>query len=226
MLLRLVVAALCATAAIAIFALVTGNFDDGKSWRVLATTSAVSFFALLSVASGVLLERGRAVALARASGALTATAFVLTLVVTWTPGSHTALWRAWGVALTLAVAAAQAAIVEARRRDSDSPTIVRLAGSSVLTGGALAALGTLAILTSIDSSTYYRLVGALGVLDVLLLAVVAVLRRSAGPIGQTHRLRVNGQFVEAPGRDFAAAVAEAIRSAEREGVEVRRIERL
>jgi hypothetical protein len=32
-------------------------------------------------------------------------------------------------------------------------------------------------------------------------------------------------FVEAPGRDFAAAVANAIRDAEREGAPVRRVER-
>jgi hypothetical protein len=44
-------------------------------------------------------------------------------------------------------------------------------------------------------------------------------------IGQTHRMRLDGRLVEAPGRDFAAAVANAIRDAEREGAPVRRVER-
>jgi len=72
----------------------------------------------------------------------------------------------------------------------------------MVTGAVLAAMGVIAILSEIDADEYYRLLGAVAVLDVLLLVVAAVLRRGTGPIGQTHRLRLDGRLVEVPGRDF------------------------
>jgi hypothetical protein len=214
---------LCATAAIAIVVLLTGSFDD-TSWRILATTTAISFFGLLAVPVGMLLERGRAVGLARASAALTGLAFVLTIAVVWRDWSD-GFGKTWGVVLTLALAAAQASAVEARRRDSDTPAISALVAGSMLTGSVLAGLGVLAILEEIDDGTFYRALGALAVLDVFLIALVAVLRRGSGPISRTHRVRVDGRMVEVPGRDWAAAVAAAIRDAERHGSKVRRIDR-
>jgi hypothetical protein len=222
-LLRAVVGALCITAAIAVVVLLTGSFDD-TSWRILASTSAVSFFGLLAAPAGVLLERGHAVLLARASAALTGVSFVLTLVLIWSDWSN-ALGKTWGVLLTLAAAAAQAAAVESRRRDTDSATVSRLVAGSMLSGGVLAAMGVLAILAEIGDGGYYRLLGAVAIVDVLQIVLVAVLRRGSGPIGRTHRVRVDGRLVEVAGRDWAAAVATAIRQAEREGSTVRRIER-
>jgi hypothetical protein len=95
----------------------------------------------------------------------------------------------------------------------------------MLTAAVLAALGVGGILGSIDDGGYIRLLGVFGVLDVLLLVVIAVLRRGVGPVDQTHRMRVDGRLVEAAGRDFAGAVANAIREAERQGTPVRRVER-
>jgi hypothetical protein len=66
LLLSAIVAMLCLTAAIAIVVLLSGHFDE-TSWRVLGTTSAISFFGLLGVPVGVLLERGLAPVLARSS---------------------------------------------------------------------------------------------------------------------------------------------------------------
>jgi hypothetical protein len=223
LLLRTVVGALCITAAIAVVILLAGRFDD-TSWRILASTSAVSFFGLLAAPAGVLLERGHAVLLARASAALTGVSFVLTLVLIWGAWSND-LGKTWGVLLTLAAAAAQAAAVESRKRDTDSPAIRRLVAASMLTGSVLAAMGVLAILTEIGETGYYRVLGAVAIVDVLLIVVAAVLRRGSGPIAQTHRVRVDGRLVEVPGRDWAAAVASAIRQAERNGSTVRRIER-
>jgi hypothetical protein len=223
LLLRAVVGALCLTAAIAVVVLLVGTFDD-TSWRILASTSAISFFGLLAAPAGVLLERGHAVVLARASALLTGATFVLTFVLIWSDWSND-LGKAWGVLLTLAAAAAQAAAVESRRRDTDSPTIRHLVAGSMLTGTALAALGVLAILTEIDDGAYYRALGAIAIVDVLLIIVAAVLRRGSGPIAQTHRVRIDGRLIEAPGRDWAAAVASAIREAERDGSTVRRVER-
>ena len=134
-----IVGALCLTAAIAVVVLLSGHFDE-TSWRILGTTSSISFFGLLGVPVGMLLERERAVALARVSALLTSAGFLLTLVVIWHHWATT-VGKSCGVVLTLAVAAAQAAAVEARRRDNDTSAI------SLLTGGVLAAMGVLAILT-------------------------------------------------------------------------------
>jgi hypothetical protein len=223
LLLRAVVGALCITAAIAVVVLLAGSFDE-TSGRILASTSAVSFFGLLAAPAGVLLERGHAVLLARVSAALTAATFVLTFFLIWSDWSND-LGKTWGVLLTLAAAAAQAAAVESRRRDSDSTAIARLMAGSMLTGSVLAALGVVAILAEIDDSSYYRLLGAVAIVDVLAIVVVAVLRRGSGPIAQTHRVRVDGELVEVAGRDWAGAVASAIRQAERDGSTVRRVER-
>ena len=224
LLLTTIIGALCLTAGIAIVILLSGHFDE-TSWRILATTSAVSFFGLLGVPVGMLRERERALVLARLSGLLTLAAFALTLAVIWRHWANS-VGKTWGVALTMAVATAQAAVVEARRRDTDTEAISLLAGGSMLTGAALAIMGTAAILSEIGDGTYYRALGAVAVVDILLLAIVAVLRRGIGPIAQAHRLRINGELVEAPGRDFAAAVTSAIRTAESEGKTVRRIERV
>jgi len=224
LLLRAIVGALCLTAGVAIVMLLAGTLDN-TSARILLTSTEVSFFGLLGVPAGMLLERNRLSWLARASAALTAVSFALTLAVTWRHDTPSALWRTWGVVGTLTLAAAQAATVEARRRDSDSRAIRALVSLSMVTGAALTTLGVIGILGSVDGGGYIRTIGATGVLDVLLLAIVAVLRRGSGPVGQTHRMRVDGQLVEAPGRDFAAAVANAIREAERQGAPVRRVER-
>jgi hypothetical protein len=224
LLLRAIIGALSLTAAIAVVVLLSGNFGD-TSWRILATTSAVSFFGLLGVPVGMLLERGRALLLARISGTLTAVAFALTVAVIWRSWTN-GVGKTWAIVLTLALATAQAAVVEARRRDTDTPAISRLTGGSMLTGAVLAAMGVAAILIEIEGDAYYRTLGAVAVIDILLLAIAAVLRRGIGPIGQTYRIRVNGELMEAPGRDFASAVAAAIRSGENDGKIVQRIERV
>ena len=224
LLVRAIVAGLCITAGVGIVLLLAGSIDD-TSGRILITTTAVSLFGLLAVPAGMLLERNRLSWLGRGSAALTGTTFLLTLVVTWKHDVPSSLWRTWGVLGTLTLAAAQAAAVEARRRDTDSDGIRLLVSLSMVSGAALAALGIGGILGSIEDGGYYRLVGAIAIIDVLLISVVAVLRRGSGPVDQTHRVRVDGRLVEAPGRDFAAAVANAIRDAEKAGTPVRRVER-
>jgi hypothetical protein len=224
MLVRTTVVAVCVTGAIAIVDLLAGDFSD-TTWRILGTTTAVSFCALLAVPAGVLLERGERTWLARASAALTAAGFVLTVAGLWHSDDNAGFWKLWGVTGTLALAAAQACAVEARRRDSDSTGARTLVSASSVTASLLAGLGVIAILDEVSSSGFYRALGALAIVDVLLIVVVAVVRRGTGPIGQTHRVRIDGRLVESPGRDFAAAVAAAIREAERGGPPVKRVER-
>jgi hypothetical protein len=225
LLVRTIAAGLCATAAVAIVVLLSRHFDD-TSGRILLTTSTISVAALLLVPAGMLLDRHARSLLGRASVLLTGLGFVLTLAAIWAIDHSTPFWKTWGIVATLAVAAAQGAGVEARRRDRDSPTVRLLVRLSAVTGALLAGLGVLAILTEIADSAYYRFVGAVAILDVLAVALTAVLRRGTGPATSVHRLRVDGRLVQARGRDFAAAAAAAIREAERTGARVQRVERV
>jgi hypothetical protein len=225
LLVRLTAAGLVATAAVAIAVLLARAFDD-LSWRILGTTSTISLCALLAVPAGALLERRPRSILGRASAALTVLAFVLTVAGIWTGWHGAAGAKTWGVVATLAVAAAQGAAVEARRRETDPPSVRLLVRASAATGSLLAALGVAAILAEIANGAFLRGLGALAVLDLLLVVLPAVLRRGRRRAGRSvHRLRIDGRVVESEGRDFAAAVANAVRRAEASGAPVRTIER-
>lgn len=221
---RIIVTALCATAAVGMVVLLSRDFDSLTA-RILLTTTTISVCALLVVPATMLLDRDRRTHLGRSSAVLTVVGLVVTLTLIWVDDRPVWLWKAWGVVGTLALAAAQGCAVESRRRDDDTQVVRRLVTGSAVSGALLTGLGVVAILAEIDSESYYRFLGAVAILDVLLVALVAVLRRGGGPANRTHRLRVDGRLVESPGRDFAAAVANAIRAAEHEGTTVRRIER-
>lgn len=222
---RIVVTALCATAAVGIVALLSGS-SGSLTVRVLLTTTAISVCGLLVAPAGALLERDRRTLLGRSSALLTLGAFVLTLTLIWIDGRPVWLWKTWGVVGTLSLAAAQGCAVESRRRDTDTLVTRRLVLGSEVSGALLTGLGVLAILAGIDGAGYYRFLGAVAIVDLLLLVLVAVYRRAGAPAGRRHRMRIDGLLVESPGRDFATAVANAIRKAERDGRTVRRIERL
>jgi hypothetical protein len=93
-----------------------------------------------------------------------------------------------------------------------------------------------AIWSETERLGYFRAIGALAVLAVLVTLLQPVLRRIAGAApapgaGPTHRIRISladGRSLdrEAHGRDFAEAVARAVREAEKEGSPVDKIERL
>src|SRR5262249_59722836 len=99
---------------------------------------------------------------------------------------------------------------------------------STLAACVLAVLAIVAVLGEIGDSGYYRAVGAIAVLDVLALVLVPIQRRAA-PRPEPFHLVVRAvggeQEIDATGRDFAAAVALAIRDAERAGRRVTAVER-
>lgn len=77
------VVSMCATAALAVAILLFGDFDETAA-RILGTTAAISAASLLALPASVLLDRARALPLAWASLGVSATAFVLALVLRWT----------------------------------------------------------------------------------------------------------------------------------------------
>jgi hypothetical protein len=229
------VASMCATAALAIGILLLSEFDE-TSGRILGTTGTLAFFSLLALPTGVLLDRGRAAPLAWAVLGLAALSLVLVLVLLWRDWDDDPL-NLWKSALTVtafAAAGSQAAATTARLREADPRWVKRLYAAGVAVGAILALMTAVAAWAEIREAGYYRAFGALAVVGVLVTLLQPILRKTSAPRApQTggFRLRLtlaDGRRLERenPGRDFADAVATAVRPAEREGVQVTRIERL
>jgi hypothetical protein len=134
-----------------------------------------------------------------------------------------------------AIAGAQASATTIRRREGDSDGVRVLYGLGLLLAVAAAAMTAIAVWAEIDTTGYYRALGAVAVLGVLATLLQPALRRFGGgaearPSARTRvRLTLaDGATVEVEegGRDFAEAAARAIRKAETGGGSVARIERL
>lgn len=225
------VVSLVATAAIAIATLLLGEFGETEG-RILLTTASISLFSLLSLPGGVLLEQGRRRGLAVADLVLAALGLLVALWVIWIAWDDAgdAEWKSLVVVTSFALATTQAASVESRRRDRDPEWVVRLALVSHGTAAVTAAMISAAALWEVEDDGYYRALGALAVANVLLVALQPVLRRMSGAPAAAHRFvcvveggrRVECERAE---RDFAGAVASAIRELERAGNRVVAIER-
>ena len=230
------VASMCATAALAVGILLFSDFDETAA-RVLGTTAAISFFSILALPASVLVDRGTAPVLAWASIGVSAAGFLLTLALLWTDWDDVsdALWKPALSVSVFAIAGAQASATTIRRRGHDSDAVRVLYALGLVLGLAAATMTTVAVWEEIDTAGYYRGLGAVAVLGVLVTLLQPALRRfgGAGEARPETRSRVrltlaDGTTVEVEerGRDFAETVARAIRKAEREGRSVARIERL
>lgn len=214
---------LSASALLAIAILLVGRFGSTEG-KILGSTALLAGYGLIALPAVMLFDQGRLRALALATASLAAVSAALALASVWTPSHPEALGRSMGTATVLALACTQVSILSARRRERDSVVVRRLFAASCGTG-ALAAVAASALLwAQPHAGTYPRLLGALVVLDLALVALQPVLAR-ARPAGPVHRLRVvrsAGEPVDVTieGGDLATAAAKAIRSVERDGSRV------
>ena len=136
--------------------------------------------------------------------AAAATGLVLTLVLLWGEvESDTAANAALTIAL-LAGALAQTAATTSRRRETDSGTLRALYLGAVVAGVALVAMASIAAWGDVNSTTYYRFLGALAVADLLLVLLQPAVRRLGAPAGRAAlRLNaaLNGVAIEVPEGD-------------------------
>jgi hypothetical protein len=192
LLVRVVVGALVATAAAAVAALLAGDFGDTQL-RIVLTTGAVSAYGLLALPAGFLLERRRLAALAQANLLAVGLAFALVLYLIWAEwddAGETA-WKSVAVATTAAGVLAQASAALSRRQEDDTPAIRRLTVASVVAAAVLGAMIVVALLAEVDRVGYYRALGAVAVVDVLLLVLPPVLRRGRpAPAATAGRVRL------------------------------------
>lgn len=207
--LRSLVVSLSATAALAIGTLLFAEFDD-TAGRILATTGLISVASLFSLPAGVLLDQGRATALAWATIALTAGGFLLALVLVWAENDD--LWKPVGILAVFAGASSQTAAATSRRRAGDSTGVGRLYVASIVLSYGLALLLTIAMAEEVETADYYRFVGAVAVAAVLAALLQPIVRRMGGTPEKTA-----AKLVFSLDREPSAEAVERARRALEEG---------
>jgi hypothetical protein len=220
---------LSATAIIAIVALLAGDFADTEL-RTLATTGGFGLTSLIAMRGTALLDQRRHIALGRSVITLSALSFLIELWILWVDDDNELGWKSYVCSISAAVALAQIAGMLSRRRTTDPKWIPRLVLAAGMSAIVAAGLGWTAALGEISRAGYYRVLGAVVVLNVFLVVLQPVLRRLAQPtaIGGPARRFVlvfaDGNRIEREAKDLPDEVARALREAEQSGAQVSRIE--
>lgn len=252
LLLAALIASLSLTAAIAIGILLFGTFDDTTA-RILGTTAVIGAFSLVVLPAGILLDAGRAAILAWVVIVLASAALVGYLLLIWELiGDSDPAWQTVSIIAVAAATGSQVAATTGRRRDSDPWATRSLYLASNATVVVLAGLVSTAVFTDPGDDGFWRILGAVAVLNVLVVLLQPATRRYAStpvpgeplpaqcvrctldrlpdPMIRPERYAavpgaptaVEGRI---PARDFAEAAATAIRELESNGVRVLSVER-
>jgi hypothetical protein len=187
-LLSAVAGLLCVAALLAIAILLVGRFGDTER-RVVGTTLLLAGYGVVSLPGVVLLDKGRARLLAEGAVVLAAAAAALALVSVWGFSDVEAVGKSVGTATILGVAAAQAAAPTARRVKRDPPLVRKLFAASCVTATVAAGAAVAAVWAQPSGTLYARLIGALVVLDLLLVALQPVTAALASGPGHGARRR-------------------------------------
>lgn len=179
---------LCAAALLAIAILLAGRFGDTER-RVVATTLLLAGYGVVSLPGAILLDQGRCRTLAGGAIGLAGAAATLALVSIWGFSDVDAVGQSVGTATILAVAAAQAAALTGRRAERDPSLVRELFAASCVTVCVAAGAAVALIWTQPSGTLYARLLGALVVLDLLLVALQPVTAALASGPGHGARHR-------------------------------------
>jgi hypothetical protein len=220
------VGSLSLTAALAIGLLLFAEIDE-TTGRILATTGLLAVFGLLTLPAGALFDQRRHTWLAWLVVGLAAGTFALALALVWRnwdtdPAEW--FWKTLATLAAFAVASSQAAATTAVLRAADMRAIRVLYGLSLLLVAALAAMVTAAVWLEVEDETFYRILGAAAVADVLVVVLQPILRRLAGVAPRDEPRAERLVFVLA-GAPSPEAVEEARSALERGGARVERVER-
>jgi hypothetical protein len=160
---------------------------------------------------------------------LAAFSFVIAMNPTWGDVESENLWKVAGSATAVTGAFSQAATVTSRRRATDTGvrTLYLLSLGAV---SLLAFLILMAIWEEIDGEGFYRFLGAVAVLDLLVVLLQPVARRLGGtstvPPSERPREDMQRLAFTLRGTPLDAAVEEARQALERGGATVERVDRL
>ena len=230
------VAALTAAALTAIGALVGGSFDD-TDWRVLGTSLGFTLFSATGAAgASARLRSSRLLQLLGAAAAIASVVgFALLVGALWIDDEADGLWRAFGCAGIVAIAASHACLVLGSRRQGDSETVRALVAISLLAGAvdATAIIIPVSGLAEYDDDGSPQFIAICLVVLVLTTVLPPILRRlqprpatsARAPAGPTERLA--GEVVAIADRIDALGRGPGLRTPEirRETEALRRLAR-
>jgi hypothetical protein len=224
-----VAVSITATALLAIGILLFGSFGETEG-RILGSTMILAGYALLALPAGFLFDQSRYRPLAAAVVGLAAAGLALSLVNVWTGGASSGVGKAVLTATVFAGAAAQTAALAARRARSDPVLVRALFPVSAALAVVLATMVSVAAWAQFEDAAYFRILGALAVLDLLTVALqpVLALARSRREVHHLRLVMDRGEEIETDVEavDFAAAASRAIRETERGGRRVIRVARV
>ena len=178
---HMLAAGMCLAAAVAIWALIVGRFDD-TSVRVLLSglVAALCTIGGLAGSTALALESRRR-RLGEATIGISQLTLVLALALIWIPNAidGDALTRALGVTSVLMLAAAHASLLLSRLSGLDTPAVHRLSHGAIVcaTSAALLVSGLFATNDGPIASGIWRLLGVLVVLALLNTLLVPLARK-------------------------------------------------
>lgn len=178
--LGLVAVSLCVCGGLALLFLLVGNFD-GASWRILTSTVLIGLFSLLALPGATLLDQGRGSLLAWSTVLLSVLGLLISFRIVWVgPEGDDGSWRLLVTLTACATAAGQVCATTARRHETDPPIVDRLYGISTLLAYTLAGMVTLAAWDILGANGFFwRVLGALAVIDLVTVVLQPVLRGRA-----------------------------------------------
>jgi len=180
---------LCAVAAMAIWFLVTGQFN-ATGVRILGSALVASLCTVAGLVGATVLDRpDRRRELGAITMVLAAAVAALALGAIWSLLSPTALWlRALGVSGALLLGCAHACVMLGRLRHSDGSVVRRLSQVSVAFGmlGALLVAGGFVFVARDVGAGFWRVLGVLAVLSTLTTLLAPIVRRLGHRLPEMH----------------------------------------
>lgn len=208
---------LSVSALLAIAVLLVGRFGSTEG-RILGSTALLGAFGLVALPGVVLLDKERARPIALTGVASAAIAAGLALGAVWSRSESQVLGRTVGTAVVIAVAFSQCCALAARRATADPASVRRLFRASCATAALAAALAVAFIWTEPNGNLAPRILGAILVLDLLLVALQPILARArlGGVVRRFEVVLGSGErlAVSVEGGDLPSAAARAIRAAD------------
>jgi hypothetical protein len=181
---RALAVGLTIAAGTAIFALLSGSFDETDG-RIIATSLGFSVFSA-TAATGAASRRagsGWEHTVGGAALVLSGAAFLILGYAIWADSGNEVPWQLWGVVAVAALATSHAsAVLRARRRD-DGDLVRVLVVTSIVAAAldALFAMAAIAELVQDVSAAEIRIAAVSGVVMLLASALPPILRRVAPP---------------------------------------------
>lgn len=188
---RLFTASLTLSAAVAILAVLFGEFRETEL-KILGTTLTLAVASLCALPCAARLDDARPSLLSRAgvAAAVLAAGLQIAGIWQWDTLESEAFWKSVGTAWTLSVALAHAAFLDRPRLPERFRWTAALARAST---AALAGLVILAVWTEWDEEVAFRLMGALSILATAMTIAVPVLGRMAAEPSPVGRCPTCGQ---------------------------------